>query len=240
MEEFFTFDNLIQFMSLSGLEIILGIDNVIFIAIITSNIEKSRRKRVRFFGISLAIALRIVMLTGASWVMTLNSTLFKIISMEFTGRSLLLLAGGLFLVVKSIKELILMLRLDLKDDRANLKPRKPVSEMSAIYQIIFVDLILSFDSVIVAVGMVNSLALIIPAILIAMVAMLLSAQAIGEFISTNPSIKVLGIGFVLLIGVFLTLDGLNISISKSYIYAAMFFSLAIELMNIRVKRITSK
>lgn len=238
MEAIFTLDHLITFLSLSGLEIILGIDNVIFIAIITSSIPAYRRNKVRIFGISLAIALRIFMLTGASWVMTLHNVLFSLGNFNFTGRSILLLAGGVFLLVKSVHELYIMLGFG-RDNNSSKVAVRYTSDMNVIYQIIFVDLVLSFDSVIVAVGMVNKLYLIIPAILVAMAAMLMSAQVIGEFISSNPSIKVLGLGFVLLIGVALSLDGIGIHVPKGYLYSAMFFSLFVELMNVRVRRIRS-
>ena len=240
MEALFTFDNLIKFISLSGLEIILGIDNIIFIAIISSNITSARRNKVRFFGISFAILLRIIMLTGASWVMTLNKSIINLRGMNFTGRELLLLLGGLFLTVKSVNELLPMLAAKKASTQTSSKKTAYSNELSVIYQIIFIDLVLSFDSIIVAVGMVNKLALIIPAILISMVVMLLSAQIIGDFINSNPTIKILGIGFVLLIGIFLTLDGLNIHLHKSYIYSSMFFALFIELMNIRIRKISGK
>ncbi len=239
MEELFTLHNLVTFLSLSGLEIVLGIDNVIFIAIIIYGIPKPRRNKVRIFGITLAIALRIIMLFGVSWVMTLVKPLFYFKDIEFTGRSLLLLAGGVFLVIKSATELYDML--SNPDDGAPVAPgRKKYDinkEYKIILQIIFVDLVLSFDSVIVAVGMVNNLYLIIPAILIAMVVMIVSAKAIGDFMHSNPSIKVLGLSFVLLIGVLLMLGGISIDIPKSYIYTAMFFSLIVEIANIRVRKI---
>ena len=239
MEALFTFENFVTFMSLSGLEIVLGIDNVIFIAIIIYAIPKPRRNRVRVFGISLAIAMRIVMLFGVSWVMNLTKTLFTLMSIPFSGRSLLLLAGGLFLVVKAAMELYDML-MEADDPMRHVPGRKKYdkhSERKVILQIIFVDLVLSFDSVIVAVGMVNRLSLIIPAILIAMVAMLVSAKAIGDFMHSNPSIKVLGLAFVLLVGVALVIGGFGIDIPKGYLYAAMFFSLFVEVVNIRVRKL---
>lgn len=240
MEDFFTFQNLITFLSLSGLEIVLGIDNVIFLAIIIYPIPKPRRNRVRVFGITLAIALRIFMLFGVSWVMTLTKPLLTIMSMELTGRSLLLMAGSIFLIIKSITGIYELITYPSEEDltaKAGRKKYDIQNEFKIILQIIFIDLILSFDSVIVAVGMVNDLYLIIPAIFIAMFVMLASAQAIGDFMHSNPSIKVLGLAFVLLVGIALGADSFNMEISKGYIYAAMFFSLFVEVLNIKMRKI---
>ena len=238
MNSIFTFENLLKFSTLSGLEIVLGIDNIIFIALIIYNIPKPRRAKVRFFGISLAIFMRILMLFSVSWIMHLTKPLFSFNGLNFSGRALLLISGGLFLIVKSLIELIQMLHIDagVIDGSTHEKYSKK-QDLNIILQIIFVDLILSFDSVLVAVGMVNQLYLIIPAILVAMVIMLLSAEAIGDFLHSNPNIKVLGLAFILLVGIALLLGGFGIEIPKSNLYAAMFFSLFVELINIKVRKI---
>jgi predicted tellurium resistance membrane protein TerC len=236
MADLLTLENLVTFVSLSGLEIILGIDNIIFIAIIVYSIPKPRRARVRFFGVTLAIALRIVMLMGVSWVMGLVKPLFQIQGMEITGRSILLFFGGLFLVIKAVVEIYEMLTSKDVGKARGRKKYDSKAEPKAIMQIIFVDLVLSFDSVLVAVGMVNNLYLIIPAILIAMVVMLVSAKSIGDFMHTNPSIKVVGLGFVLLIGMALLLGGIGIEIPKGYLYFALFFTLFIEMVNIKIRK----
>lgn len=238
MDGLFTLENFITFISLSGLEIVLGIDNIIFIAIIVYAIPKPDRAKIRFFGVTLAIGLRIIMLTGVSWVMSLVRPLFHIGATEFTGRSILLFLGGLFLIVKASMELYEMLTLRehaAKSDHMK-KHYDLKSQSQAVLQIIFVDLVLSFDSVIVAVGMVNNLYLIIPAIIIAMIVMLISAKAIGDFMHSNPSIKILGLGFVLLIGISLFFSGIDIEIPKGYLYFALFFSLFIEMVNIKVRK----
>lgn len=238
MVELFTFENLINFFTLSALEIVLGIDNIIFLAIIVHPVALKYRDKVRIFGLTLAIALRIIMLLGVSWVMSLTKPLFSYLSIEFSGRSLMLLAGGMFLVVKAIYELVDVLKSanDSTKKEAEKKPKEKVSYFRIILQIIFVDLVLSFDSVIVAVGMVDCIPVIIAAILVAMVIMLISSKAIGDFMYRNPSIKVVGITFVLLIGVFLAADGLSFKIEKSYLYFAMFFSMFVELINLRVRK----
>ena len=192
MEDLFTFQNLLTLLSLSGLEIVLGIDNVIFLAILVYNIPAAKRAKVRLFGISLAIILRIGMLSGVSWVMNLTKILFTFLNIEFSGRSLLLLVGGAFLIIKSAIELSKMIIKPKHIENNTVQKIKTTSrfneEIKVIVQIIFVDLVLSFDSVIVAVGMANNLYLIVPAILAAMVVMLVSAKPIGDFMYANPSI----------------------------------------------------
>jgi predicted tellurium resistance membrane protein TerC len=235
------FNDIISFLTLSSLEIILGIDNIIFLAILVHPIPAYRRNKVRIFGLSLAIALRILMLFGVSWIMGLTKPLFLVLGQEFSGRSLMLLAGGLFLVFKGFYELVDMFKEakregKLKDSDDEIKPSKR-PEWRIILQIIFVDLILSFDSVIVAVGMNNKIHLIIAAIFVAMFVMLVASKAIGDFMYKNPSIKVIGIFFILLVGLFLTADGIGFALSKQYLYAAIFFSLTTEAINIKLKNL---
>lgn len=238
MDSIFTFENLIKFSTLSGLEIVLGVDNVIFIALIIYNIPKPKRVKIRFFGITLAIALRILMLFSISWTMSLTKPLFLLGNLSFSGRSLLLIAGGLFLIIKSVIELAQMLHIksSLTPDSTGQKYTSQ-QDLKIILQIIFVDLVLSFDSLLVAVGMVNQIYLIIPAILIAMVVMLISAGMIGEFLHSNPSIKVLGLAFILLVGLALLSGGFGVEISKSDLYAAMFFALFVEVINIKIRKV---
>jgi len=239
MTDLFNFANLATFLSLSGLEIILGIDNIIFIAIVVYGIEKARRKRIAFFGVTLAIVLRILMLLSVSWLMTLIEPLFFVKGFAFTGRAILLLLGGGFLVFKSCKELWEMIRHEHHEEtHIDKKEIRTKTELEIITQIIFVDVVLSFDSVLVAVGMVNNLYLIVPAVLISMVVMLLSAEKIGDFMHCNPSIKVLGLGFVFLIGIALFFSGLSIEIPKAALYFAFFFALFIEMINIKVRKVS--
>ena len=233
METLFTIENLINFITLSGLEIVLGIDNIIFLAIIVHHLPEHRRNFVRLFGLSLAIALRIIMLFGVSWVMSLTMPIFTMFDIEFSGRSLLLLSGGLFLVIKSIVEFKEM----LEESHAYKHSLAPASqpEWRIVMQIIFIDLILSFDSVIVAVGMINNLVLIIAAIFVAMIIMLIASKAIGDFMYKNPSIKVIGLAFILLVGIFLMGNGFSYDLPKTCLYFAMFFSLFVEIFNIKLR-----
>ena len=232
METILSLENLVNFITLSGLEIVLGIDNIIFLAILVHHIPEHRRNKIRFFGLSLAVALRILMLFGVSWVMSLTQPWLTILGVELSGHSLMLLAGGLFLIIKSIVELFEMFEASHREQTS--KPTKQ-PEWRIILQIVFVDLILSFDSVIVAVGMVNNLYLIIAAILIEMVIMLVASKAIGEFMYKNPSIKVIGLAFILLVGAFLMGNGFGYDLPKGYLYFAIFFSLLVEIINIKLK-----
>lgn len=233
METLFNLENLINFITLSGLEIVLGIDNIIFLAIIVHHLPEHRRNFVRLFGLSLAIGLRIIMLVGVSWLMSLTESLFTMFDIDFSGRSLLLLAGGLFLIIKGVVEFKEMLDESHIYKHSLTPAHQP--EWRIVLQIIFIDLILSFDSVIVAVGMINNLVLIITAIFIAMIIMLIASKAIGDFMYKNPSIKVIGLAFILLVGVFLMANGFGFDVPKAYLYFAMFFSLFVEIFNIKLR-----
>jgi predicted tellurium resistance membrane protein TerC len=238
MEALFNLENLVTFLTLSSLEIVLGIDNIIFLAIIVHPVPIKSRGKVRVFGLSLAIALRILMLLGVSWIMSLTKPLFIYFGMDFSGRTLMLIAGGVFLIVKGIYELYDMMgeaeKPSHKEGDTNLYSKR--SYWRIIAQIIFVDLVLSFDSVIVAVGMVNNIPIMIGAILVAMVIMLISSKAIGDFMYHNPSIKVIGILFIILVGAYLVTDGLNLNFDKKYLYFSMFFSMLAELINIKLRK----
>jgi len=233
MENIFCLENLVDFVTLSGLEIILGIDNIIFLAILVHHLPEHRRNKIRFFGLSLAIALRIVMLFGVSWVMSLTKPWIIILGIELSGHSFMLLTGGLFLIIKSLVELFEMFEASYTNQHDHNPVKQP--EWRIILQIVFVDLILSFDSVIVAVAMISNLYLIIAAILLAMIIMLVASKAIGDFMYKNPSIKVIGLAFILLVGIFLMGNGFGYNLPKGYLYFAMFFSLLVEVTNIKLK-----
>jgi len=233
MENIFCLENLVDFVTLSGLEIILGIDNIIFLAILVQHLPEHRRNKIRFFGLSLAIALRIVMLFGVSWVMSLTKPWIIILGIELSGHSFMLLTGGLFLIIKSLVELFEMFEASYTNQHDPNPVKQP--EWRIILQIVFVDLILSFDSVIVAVAMISNLYLIIAAILLAMIIMLVASKAIGDFMYKNPSIKVIGLAFILLVGIFLMGNGFGYNLPKGYLYFAMFFSLLVEVTNIKLK-----
>lgn len=225
-------------LTLSGLEVILGIDNVIFIALIVQTLPPNIRNSTRILGLSIALILRILMLFGVSWIMSLNYPLFSLFDFTFTGKTLMLIGGGGFLIIKSM--------LELKEMFVTPKHRLNVSEKEAKYwkaimQIVFIDLVLSFDSIITAVGIAgNNLTIIIIAIVVAMIIMLFASKPIGDFIAKYQSLKVIALAFILLVGIFLVAGGLGIDIPKAYLYFAMFFSLGIESINILLQRQKSK
>jgi predicted tellurium resistance membrane protein TerC len=230
--DFFNTEALLNLFTLTGLEIILGIDNVIFIALLVQHLEKNLRKKARFIGLSLALIFRIIMLFCATWIMKLTKPLFTIFSFDVSGRSLLLIIGGLFLVVKGALELIEM----FKKDHQGPKESKETKFFKIISQIIFIDVILSFDSIITAVALTNELSIMIIAVVIAMIIMLISASKISKYIYENPSIKVLALAFIIMVGVLLTLNGFDIYIDKAYLYFAIFFSSTVEAINLRLRK----
>jgi predicted tellurium resistance membrane protein TerC len=235
--EIFTLDYILTFFTLTGLEIVLGIDNVIFIAILVQNLQATARTKARIIGLSLALILRILMLLGVAWIIKLKEPLFTMFQFAFSGRNLLLILGGLFLIVKAALELKEMFQ---ENEHKNISSTANNNYYKVISQIIFIDLILSFDSIITAVGMTESMPyrieMIILVIVIAMVVMLLSSKAIGQFIYKHQSIKVIALMFIGLIGVMLLLNGFDIEMEKGYLYFAMLFSLATEIINIKLPK----
>ncbi|MFV9875009.1 MAG: TerC family protein [Rickettsiales endosymbiont of Dermacentor nuttalli] len=227
MELLFTFENLLNLFILTGLEIVLGIDNVIFIALLVQSLnEKKDRFKVKLIGLILALILRVLMLMSASKVITLTEPIFTLFNYEFSGKSLLLIFGGLFLIIKPLLEFIALFQ-----EKEHATPQinnTPKSFWNAIFQVILIDFILSFDSVITAVGMSNHLPTIIIAVVIAMIVMLISAKAVSDFIYKYQNIKVMALAFIMLLGVFLVANGFNIYIPKGYLYFSMLFSIGIE------------
>lgn len=229
MEALFSVENLLALLTLTGLEIILGIDNVIFIALISGALPPHQRQKARVVGLSIAFVLRILLLFTAAWIIGLTKPFITLFGFGISGRSLLLIIGGGFLVVKAFMEIREMF--DVEDHTPE-APKPIHSFKAAIIQIIFIDIILSFDSIITAVGITDQLGIIIIAIIITIFVMLLSAKPIGDFISAYPSVKVVALMFILLLGVFLMLAGVDIDIPKAYLYFSMGFSMTVEIINI--------
>lgn len=230
--EFLSTQSLANLLVLTGIEIVLGIDNVIFIAILVQHLEKAEKAKARVIGLSLALVMRVLMLFSATSIMKLTDPLFKIFAVSISGRDLLLLIGGLFLIVKAIMEIFEMLNAKEKEEKKDPGGRK---FMKIISQIIFIDVVLSFDSIITAVGISNELSIMVIAVVISMIVMLISANSISKFIERNPSIKVLALAFIALVGAMLFLNGLNFYFDKAYIYFAFFFSGIVEFINIKLK-----
>lgn len=219
---------LASFLSLTFLEIILGIDNVIFIAILVNNLPKARRHSARVIGLSLAMVIRIILLLGLTTVMSMKEPLLTLFSFPLSGKDLLMFVGGLFLVAKatsSIHEEI------THEEKKEIKAYRG-SYSAIISQIVFIDIIFSFDSVMTAVGLTQMVWIIVAAMLIAMIVMLFASSTISDFIDTYPTLKMLALAFIMVIGFFLVAEGFGFGVPKGYIYAAMAFSLMVETLNL--------
>lgn len=224
-------------LTLTALEIVLGIDNVIFLSILAGKLPKEQQARARQIGLSLAMLIRIGLLCSISWVMQLTHPLFQILNHEISGRDLILIGGGLFLLAKSTHEI--HEKLEGEDDH-HYESKKKVSFVGVIIQILLLDIIFSLDSVITAVGMANQLSIMVIAVVIAVGFMMFFAGAINDFVHRHPTIKILALSFLILIGVMLIAEGFGQHISKGYIYFAMAFSVCVEIVNIKVRANKSK
>lgn len=243
MDALFTIENLTALITLTVMEIVLGIDNIIFIAILVSRLEKHVQKKARTIGLFLALFFRIVLLLSLKWIMGLTSALFTLMEHEVSGRDLILLLGGLFLVAKSTIEI--HHKIDeashLHDEtKLNEPKKKPSNFNAAVLQIMVIDIVFSLDSVITAVGMAQSIAIMILAVIISMLIMLKLSAPISDFVDRNPTIKILALAFLILIGVMLVMEGMGAHVSKGYIYFAMAFSLCVELLNLQYKKKSGK
>lgn len=235
MNNLLTANNLLDLATLSTLEIILGIDNVIFIALLIQHLRPEHRTKVRIMGLSLALIFRVIMLFGASYVMRLTKPIFLLFNHSFSGRDILLFGGGLFLVVKGLLELIELFKQNIKLTRET-EEKYDNKFWKAIIQIIFIDLVLSFDSIIVAVGMSNNMLIMVSAITIAIIIMIISSGPIGNFIEKHPSIKVIALSFIIILGLLLICNAFNLNINKGYLYFAMFFTMLVEFINIMLRK----
>jgi len=223
----------IALATLTALEIVLGIDNIVFISILVSRLPIKQRNKARIIGLALAMISRILLLLSIKWVMTLTRPLFAVFNEVFSGRDLILIIGGLFLFGKSTLEIHHSLE-GLEEDDS--KKPAPATFLGVLIQVMILDIIFSLDSVITAVGMAEHLAVMILAIVIAVAVMMLSAKAIGNFVDAHPTIKMLALSFLILIGVTLVAEGLKFHIPKGYIYFAMAFSVFVEILNLRVRQ----
>ena len=217
--------------TLTILEIVLGIDNIVFISILAGKLRQEDRARARRVGLSLAMIIRILLLLSITWVMSLTAPLFAVLGREISGRDLILFVGGLFLIGKSTLEI--HEKLEGVEGHGSAKVAK--SFASVIIQILLLDIVFSLDSVITAVGMAEDVAVMIIAVIIAVGVMLLSSSAISEFVDRHPTVKILALSFLLLIGVSLIGEGLDQHIPKGYIYFAMAFSVFVEMINLRIR-----
>jgi predicted tellurium resistance membrane protein TerC len=231
MDAFLTADGLIALATLSALEIVLGVDNVVFIAILTARLPHAQQQTARRLGLALALGIRIGLLFMLSWMMGLTEPLF-VIGRGFSGRDLILIGGGLFLIAKATWEIYDKLEVDHVEAGGRGRGRFA----AVLIQILLLDIVFSLDSVITAVGMASQISIMVAAMVIAMLVMLVSMGAVSGFVERHPSVKLLALAFLLLIGVMLVVDGMGQHVSKGYIYFAMAFSLFVELLNLRYRK----
>ncbi|OFW80147.1 MAG: hypothetical protein A2887_06860 [Alphaproteobacteria bacterium RIFCSPLOWO2_01_FULL_40_26] len=231
-----TYDIFFSLLTLTFLEIVLGIDNLIFIAIAISNLPAKNRRIARVFGLSLAFIIRILMLLTLSWVMSLTDPLFYVGDVGFSFKNFLLIFGGLFLLVKSGWEIANDVLFGLYAQKEGKKINMAKNMLAAILQITLIDFIFSFDSVITAIGMTNNISVIVTAILISMFVMLIASEKVSYFLQTYPSLKIVALAFIFMIGVILLADGLHMPISKGYLYFSLFFTVAVESLNIVARK----
>ncbi len=233
MAEFFTSQALVAFGTLFALELVLGIDNIIFISIISSRLPKERQNSARMLGLGLAVITRILLLLSLSWLVGLTDPLFSVLDHEISGRDLILIVGGLFLLGKSTFEIHAKIE---GEEHGSSVGKKAAQFGQVIFQILLLDIVFSIDSVITAVGMVDQVEIMVAAVLCSTAVMIVSARAIADFVDARPTIKMLALSFLLLIGCSLVAEGFGHHIPKGYIYFSMFFSAFVEFLNQRLQK----
>lgn len=229
----FSVDGLIGLFTLIFMEIVLGIDNIIFISILAGKLPKNQQEKARRVGLILALGIRILLLFSISWIVGLIEPFFTIMGQGFSGRDIVLLIGGLFLMAKSTTEI--HGKVTDEEDHTN-KSLKKLTLNAAILQIIGLDIIFSFDSILTAVGLVDHVSIMIIAVIVSMLVMLAAAKAVSDFVNKHPTIKMLALSFLLMIGFMLTIEAFHVEVPKGYVYFAMAFSLLVELLNMRVRK----
>ncbi|UTW63216.1 TerC family protein [bacterium SCSIO 12741] len=227
-------DTYIALLTLTFLEIVLGVDNIIFISILANKLPEEKRARTRNTGLFLALFFRIGLLFGITWIIGFSEPLFAVFDHAVSGRDLILLAGGLFLIAKSTSEI--HHKMEGIEHESTESSGKAVSVPSVILQVVAMDIIFSFDSILTAVGLTQQIAIMITAVVIALIIMMTFAGKIGNFISKHPTLEVLALSFLILIGFMLVLDAGGVHVPKGYIYFAVFFSLIVEVMNMQIRK----
>lgn len=237
MESFFTLHALIAFLTLFALELVLGIDNIIFISIISDKLPADQRRSARTIGLSLAVITRLMLLLSLSWLMSMTTPLFSLFGNQISGRDIILILGGLFLIAKSTHEI--HKKLEAHEEVSPLV--KKATFAFIIVQILLLDIVFSLDSVITAVGMVNEIPIMVAAVIAATFVMIAASHAIAGFVDQHPTIKMLALSFLVLIGVALLAEGFDTHIPKGYIYFSMAYALIVEMLNLRLrKKLVSK
>lgn len=232
IEGLFTTEGIVSLITLTFLEIVLGIDNIVFISITAGRLPEADQKKARNIGILLALLVRIALLLGVSWIIGLKEPILTFRSFELSLRDIILIIGGLFLLGKSTSEIHAKLEGEGEEDI----DAKSLLLRGAIIQIVILDIVFSFDSILTAVGLVENVLIIVIAIIIALAVMLVFAQRISDFIHKHPAMKLLAISFLMMIGLVLVIEGLHVHVPKGYIYFAMAFALGIEVLNMKIRK----
>ena len=222
----------VAFLTLLALEIVLGIDNIIFISILAGKLPAEQQQRARVIGLGLALFIRVALLFSLSWVISLTQPLFAVLNHEISGRDLILIGGGLFLLAKATYEI----HESLEGEEGHASKKVKASFISVIIQIILLDAVFSLDSVITAIGMVTQVSLMVTAVVVAIAFMMFFAGPVGSFVGRHPTIKMLALSFLLLIGLTLIVEAFEVHIPKGYIYFAMGFSVFVEMLNLRLRK----
>ena len=232
MEIFLELDTWVALLTLTFMEIVLGIDNIIFISIVAGKLPEEQQKKARIGGLSLALIMRIILLFSITWLIGLTEPIISLFGIDFSWRDIILAAGGIFLIVKSVLEI--HEKVEVHDIEKEVTAAK--SFTYAIVQIVLLDIIFSFDSILTAVGLTDEIILMIIAVTVSIIVMMIFAKSVGEFVNKYPTIQVLALSFLILIGFMLIMEGLEYHVPKGYIYFAVFFSLVIEMLNIRLRK----
>ncbi len=222
----------IAFLTLTALELVLGIDNIVFISILVDRLPAARRELARRIGLGLAMVMRILLLLALAWIVELTAPLFTVLREEISGRDLVLLLGGAFLIWKATGEIHDL----VQGEGGEEEQRAPATFAGILVQIMVIDLVFSLDSIITAVGMVDELPVMIAAVIVSVAIMMSFAGAIGRFVSSHPTVKTLALSFLIMVGMALIADGLDFHVPKGYIYFAMAFSVGVEMLNLRMRR----
>jgi predicted tellurium resistance membrane protein TerC len=226
----------ISLLTLTSLEVVLGVDNIIFISILVSRLPEQQRNKARTIGLGLAMGMRILLLLSIAWIMRLTEPLFTVVGYTVTGRDLILGGGGLFLLWKAVHEI----HNSLEGQGATRESRMPATFAAVLAQIALIDVVFSLDSVITAVGLADEIGVMIAAVVIAVLVMMFAARAIGEFVDAHPTIKMLALAFLIMVGVTLIAEGVGFHIPKGYVYFAMAFSIAVEMLNLRSRALAER
>lgn len=232
MEIFLMSETWIALLTLTFLEIVLGVDNIIFISIVSNKLPSEQQAKARNIGLLCALLFRVALLLGISYIIQFTEPLFTLFGTDFSGRDLILAGGGLFLLFKSTVEI----HHKMEGEAKEVKPNTAKSLGSVIFQIIVLDLIFSFDSILTAVGLVDEVIIMVIAVVIALVIMMVFAGKISRFINKHPTLQILALSFLILIGFMLLVEGFHVEVPKGYIYFAVFFSLAVEIINMRMRK----